>query len=162
MMEETTTTTPAEQRERVAREHADALTGTQEAVRIAIAAEEDPSYRQYLRDEVAPFVAAESAAAEEAHRRARREALDPVEAHNAGVTLHEFVLTDLARRRGLSGLEELRERLIAAGHAETATSLLEAPPSGWGDHVDKVLKLTQEEKERTARAFGETFLSPRR
>lgn len=87
---------------------------------------------------------------------------DVLKALEAGMTPHEFVLDELARSRKLSGIEDLRERLKAAGHPKTAKKLLEEPPYGWGEHVDEVLKLAEGERRRAARAWGATFLSPRR
>ena len=48
----------------------------------------------------------------------------------AGMAPHEYVVSELARSRGLAGLEELKERLRAAGYDTTADKLLEGPPGG--------------------------------
>ena len=49
----------------------------------------------------------------------------------AGMAPLEYVVSELARSRGLAGLEELKERLRAAGYDNTADKLLEGPPGGW-------------------------------
>ena len=49
----------------------------------------------------------------------------------AGMAPLKYVVSELARSRGLAGLEELKERLRAAGYDNTADKLLEGPPGGW-------------------------------
>jgi hypothetical protein len=62
------------------------------------------------------------------------------------------------RSRGLAGLEELKERLRAAGYDNTADKLLEgAREDGWGEHVNEILQLTGEEQVRITWAFAQTF-----
>jgi hypothetical protein len=45
----------------------------------------------------------------------------------AGMAPLEYVVSELARSRGLAGLEELKERLRVAGYNNTADKLLEGP-----------------------------------
>ena len=45
----------------------------------------------------------------------------------AGMAPHEYVVSELARSRGLAGLEKLIERLRVAGYDNTADKLLEGP-----------------------------------
>ena len=75
------------------------------------------------------------------------------------------VLEELAGSRGLSGLEELVARVNAAGHGLrhvegdlTVERLLEWPPLGYGDALEPVLGLSDDERGRLARAWVETFL----
>ena len=49
----------------------------------------------------------------------------------AGMAPLEYVVSELTHSRGLAGLEELKERLRAAGYDNTADKLLEGPPGGW-------------------------------
>ena len=73
-------------------------------------------------------------------------------------TAHERVLEELARSRGLDGIEELRKRLWAAGHRKTSKLLVEESPGGFGQDLDEILDLTEEEKASITDAFTETFL----
>ena len=73
----------------------------------------------------------------------------------------ERVLIALAHSRGLEGLEELRDQLIAAGHDRTAKHLMGYPAVGFGRDLAEVLGLTEEERERLGRAFAKTYLSGR-
>jgi len=76
----------------------------------------------------------------------------------AGMAPLEYVVSELARSRGLAGLEELKERLRVAGYDYTADKLLEGPrEDGWGEHVNEILQLTGEEQVRIAWAFAQTF-----
>ena len=77
------------------------------------------------------------------------------------------VLEELAGSRGLSGLEELVARVNAAGHnlrhvegELTVERLLEWPPYGYGDALEPVLRLSEEEQDRLVKAFVETYLRP--
>jgi hypothetical protein len=72
-------------------------------------------------------------------------------------TAFEQVLTELAQVRGIDSLEELKDKLRAAGHDETAKSLPENAPGGFGVPLDEVLSLSEEEKQRLANAFAVTF-----
>src|SRR5215212_2153956 len=45
----------------------------------------------------------------------------------AGMVPHEYVVSELARSRGLAGLEELKERLRIVGYDNAADKLLEGP-----------------------------------
>jgi hypothetical protein len=74
---------------------------------------------------------------------------------------HERVLTELAHSRGYA-LPELVDRLRAAGHRKTANTLLTGPVGGFGQDLDEVLSLTEEEMERLVEAFVETFIGIRR
>ena len=76
-------------------------------------------------------------------------------------TALERVLIDLAHSRGLDCLDELRDRLIAAGHDRTAKHLGGYPAVGFGRDLNDVLYLTEEERKRLGRAFAKTFLSGR-
>jgi hypothetical protein len=76
-------------------------------------------------------------------------------------TAHERVLTELAHSRGYT-LPELVDRLRDVGHLETADSLLTEPVGGFGQDLDDVLTLTEEEMGRLVAAFVETFMPIRR
>jgi beta-phosphoglucomutase-like phosphatase (HAD superfamily) len=78
------------------------------------------------------------------------------------MTAHEAALTELAHSRGIADPEELRDRLRPEGRERTARLLVEEPPAGFGQALDSVLDLAEEEKVRLARAFVETFLPIRR
>jgi hypothetical protein len=76
-------------------------------------------------------------------------------------TAFERVLVELAESRGLKDLEELKDKLRAAGHAQTARSLPEEAPGGFGEGLHDVLDLSEKEKVLVANAFSATFLSTR-
>jgi hypothetical protein len=77
-------------------------------------------------------------------------------------TAFEQELTALAESRGLKGLDELKDRLRAAGHNETADTLLQGSPGGFGQDLDEVLRLTEGEKTRVFDAFASTFIGIRK
>jgi hypothetical protein len=76
-------------------------------------------------------------------------------------TAFKRVLDELVESRGLKDLDELKERLLAAGHKETANALPEDAPGGFGEDLDAVLNLSEEEKLKVADAFAATFMGAR-
>jgi hypothetical protein len=71
-------------------------------------------------------------------------------------------LEELASSRGLSGAEELAERTHEADPHFTVREILENPGGGFGQPLDAVLGMTEEEKGGLSSAWQETFISPRR
>ena len=76
--------------------------------------------------------------------------------------LYREVLNDLAKRRGLSGAEELAEKAAAADPRYTAEDLLGARLSGYGEALDSVLKTSEAERNLLVRAFIISFLGGER
>ncbi len=68
------------------------------------------------------------------------------------------VLEELAHSRGLAGAEELAEKAAAVDPRMSSPALLENPPVGFGNALDAVLHLTEEEKTLISGAFVETFM----
>ena len=77
-------------------------------------------------------------------------------------TAYRRVLEDLAESRGLAGAEELAEKAAAVAPGLTAEEVLENPPGGYGNALDAVLSLSEEEKALISSAFVETFMRPSR
>jgi hypothetical protein len=68
----------------------------------------------------------------------------------------ERVITGLARERGFAGLEDLAEAVNAqTGKDYTAEELSDWPRAGFGGHLDAVLDLSEEERERLVDAVVE-------
>ncbi len=72
------------------------------------------------------------------------------------------VLEDLAHSRGLANAEELAEKAAAVDPRMSSPALLENPPVGFGNALDAVLHLSEEEKVLISGAFVETFMRPSR
>lgn len=69
------------------------------------------------------------------------------------------VLEDLAHSRGLAGAEELAERAAAVDPSMISPqTLLEDPRGGYGNALDAVLGLSEDEKKLISAAFVETFM----
>ncbi len=66
------------------------------------------------------------------------------------------VLEDLARSRGMSGAEELAEKVSAADPAYSVRDVLEAHQGGFGVPLGKVLNLSGEERVRVSRSLADT------
>jgi hypothetical protein len=95
-------------------------------------------------------------------RRVRRSSRSPTRAerteHNDPDHFYREVLEDLAKRRGLSGAEELAEKAAVLDPRYTAEDLLGARLSGYGEALDRVLETSEEERELLVRAFILSYL----
>jgi hypothetical protein len=68
----------------------------------------------------------------------------------------ERVITGLARERGFAGLEDLAVAVNeATGNDYTSEELSDWPRPGFGHHLDAVLALSEEERERLVDAVVE-------
>lgn len=68
------------------------------------------------------------------------------------------VIEEIARSRGIANIEELVERVNAAGGEVSLEELRGDFGAGFGVRIDKVLHTNEEERRRITQAFSNTFL----
>ncbi len=88
--------------------------------------------------------------------------LEPLREASGAPNEYLRVLGYLARSRGFSGAGEVARRAAELDPRYTARKLLDAPPGGFGDALDAVLGMNDQEKARLSRAFAKTFMDPSR
>jgi len=67
-------------------------------------------------------------------------------------------LEELAESRGLPGAQELAQAAAIADPDFTTEEILKNPPGGFGQAIDAVFHLSEEEKVRLTDAWRETFI----
>lgn len=113
-------------------------------------------YVRYVDEVLLPFLEAELENA--------RDRTEPPQEEEEEVETTDYrgVLEDLARSRGLSGARALAQLAHEAHPRHSVRKLLESPQGGFGNALDAVLEMNEEEKVRVSAAFASTFMRPER
>jgi hypothetical protein len=69
-------------------------------------------------------------------------------------------LEELAESRGLASAEELAQAAATADPEFSAQEILEDPPNGYGEAIDRAISLNEEEKLGLSRAWMHTYMRP--